>query len=372
MSAERNFTTLEEAEFLVRRAQARAEFEALNEEEKAERFAENLPDLWVVRELVSEEWTREDLHPLFLLASEEYRHKRGNVGGYLFILRRRYDWTLTEAAERAGVTELAWVLWETEMKPLSEESLLKVLPRLGLKEVEERALRALQRQHHPTLVHPQEPSLQDLLENRDFSLRYALHRLRKFFGWSFESADLEAYLTPGTWEKWESGWVVPETEELWQALNHLYWVGDWKIEKRHYDFEETDDFDLWYVVFVEKLRRGDRFEMRFPPGPTGLEKARAGDLEVYKAENFQSRAYETRLLSFAHFLRYERESRGMSVETVCDWAEVDVKRWLAWETERALPDQLEVECLAFRLFCSQVKQKEMISAWKSGVMGQAA
>ena len=102
------------------------------------------------------------------------------------------------------------------------------------------------------------------------------------------------------------------------------------------------------------------------------EKARAGDLEVYKAENFQSRAYETRLLSFAHFLRYERESRGMSVETVCDWAEVDVKRWLAWETERALPDQLEVECLAFRLFCSQVKQKEMISAWKSGVMGQAA
>ena len=233
MSAEKNFTTLEEAEFLVRRAQARAEFEALNEEEKAERFAENLPDLWVVRELVSEEWTREDLHPLFLLASEEYRHKRGNVGGYLFILRRRYDWTLTEAAERAGVTELAWVLWETEMKPLSEESLLKILPRLVLKEVEEKALRALQRQHHPTRVPPEEPGLQDLLENRDFSLRYALHRLRKFFGWSFESADLEAYLTPGTWEKWESGWVVPETEEV-SGLQTILLSGE----------AERDDFSL--------------------------------------------------------------------------------------------------------------------------------
>lgn len=372
MSAENNFTTLEEAEFLVRRAQARAEFEALSDKEKAERFAQTFPDLWVVRELVSDEWSREDLHPLFLIASEDYRHKRGRLGGYLFILRRRYNMTLAEAAEKAGVAELSWVLWEMELKPIPKETIIELTARLRLTQVEERSLRRLHKQLPLCELRGIDHGLEDFLSNTLYSLKNALRDLRERLGWSFETTDQEAFLKPGTWRKWERGRLVPSADELWQALNHLDWVNDWEVMSNGVPQFEFQESSLWFSLYVERLTRGERFEASFPLGPIGLEKARNGELPVRNPSLLTGEHYNCRHLSLAHFLKYERESRDMDVETACDWAEVDVQIWEAWESGELLPDPWEIECLSFLLFESRARQEELVTAWESSLADWAA
>lgn len=322
----------------------------------------------------------------FLAAEEAERCRVTALEKYLAALEKGHGQSREQLAELARVNEekwLSWVLAEDDSVPNADQ-LERVIAGAGLSAREAAHAREL-RESAAWHAQPRRlPGLTEYLCQESRSLGPALARVKARKDLSTEAVARLAGVAPTIWLRWEEGLELPSPRTLDEVLKKLHWIWAtddalrgwkdevpvprdaslWKAFLNDHEWEETGDQESWLCPedpspeAVEAWRQVRlASERRREPDPE------AETLRVLAEER------ERREGTVGDFLRYRRESKLESVESMAGKAGVEVATWIRWESGELVPDLTEVEAMAPRLFVTPWLRQRLVEIWHA--MGAA-
>lgn len=282
----------------------------------------------------------------------------------------------------AGVCDETWTSWVLAEGDaiLSPQQLEQLVAGASLSPQEATHLRQLRQDALEDAISPlRQPGLAEYLRREPGSLRHALGHIRARKGLSLDQVAAQAGLACSVWQRWEDGLEKPPLPALDGALKKLYWI--WATDDALRGWKDEvpapADAKLWraFLNDHEWEETGAQEDWLLPkrPTPEAVEAWKQVELANQRKRQSDPQAEALELLAqerlraestVGGFLRFRRETKGVTVEEMARKAGVEVKTWLAWESDQVLPALPEVQALGPRIFVTPWLRERLVEIWR--------
>ena len=280
---------------------------------------------------------------------------------------------------------LRWVLAEDDTAPTADQ-LERVIVGAGLSAREAAHARKLW-ERATWQAQPQRlPGLTEYLCQEPRSLGPALVRVRARKGFSVETVARLAGVKAAIWQRWEEGLELPSPRTLDEVLKKLHWI--WATDDALRGWKDevpaSRDTRLWkaFLNDHEWEETGSQESWLCPehPSPEAVEAWRLVKLATERRSEPDPQDEAIRVLAeerkrhertVGDFLRYRREAKLESVESMARKAGVEVGTWERWESGELVPGLSEIEAMAPRLFVTSWLRLRLVEIWHATSSSQS-